>query len=674
MSKSALTLVAAGSFLALILSGCVMPGLSSPTPLVTSLAPPETSLPTVSGSSVEQPLPTATSASSTIIPTQPAPTETVEQALRLVTSPSLLFMDMTDAQVGWGWTDQYVLRTQDGGQTWENVTPGNGFNPDSSLSGAFLDATTGWVLAPASDYLSGTLYRTQDTGRSWQAASVPFAGASFDFLDATIGWAMVGTGAAAGSSAVDIYQTIDSGANWTRLYSLDPTQGDSAAGLPFAGSKNGIGFASTTRGWVGGAMPMDGYVWLFATQDGGLTWQHQDLILPPGFEQAMTSVDAPIFFNTLEGVMPVQLYLGDLLSTVFYRTTDAGLSWQATRPVTLIGPHSVASVNDYWVWDGKTLVASYDGGQTWQNIPADLSLGDSISQLDFVAPAQGWATGMDANSVGTLFQTIDGGYTWIEPGGESPLEIAPSPTPTPMPSLTPAPTATTKPASASNPAKRSGISFTAGYLKDRPVIDGILDEWSETRYDIGSVTYGEGEWTGSADLSGKAMFGWDETYLYLAARVYDDVHAQNAVGEDIFLGDGIEFLLDRNVPVDYYSQSLSSDDYQLGISAGAPADMSNSDSKAVAPEAFLWYPKTLEGRRDEVEIGVFYTDDGYKIEAAIPWSLLGITSAKGQHYGFAFSVSDNDNPSKNIQHTLMTTVPARRLTDPTTWGDLTLGR
>ncbi len=73
MRKSALTLVVAGSFLALILSGCVMPGLSSPTPLVTSLAPPETSLPTVSGSSVEQPLPTATSASSTLIPTQPAP-------------------------------------------------------------------------------------------------------------------------------------------------------------------------------------------------------------------------------------------------------------------------------------------------------------------------------------------------------------------------------------------------------------------------------------------------------------------------------------------------------------------------------------------------------------------------------------------------------------------------
>jgi photosystem II stability/assembly factor-like uncharacterized protein len=673
MRKLALTLVVAGYILAMILSGCVMPGLSSPTPLVTSLVLPETPLPTVSSSSLEQPVPTITSAPSTLIPTVPLPTEIVVQALPLVTSPSLLYIDMKDAQLGWGWTDQYVLHTLDGGQTWENVTPEGGFYSGSSLSGAFLDATHGWVLLPASDYLSGTLYRTQDTGHTWQAAAVPFAGASFDFVNVTIGWAMVGTGAAAGSSAVDIYQTIDSGANWTRLYSLDPTQGDSAAGLPFAGSKNGIGFASTTRGWVGGAMPMDGYVWLFVTQDGGLTWQHQDLVLPAGFEQAMTSVDAPIFFNSLEGVLPVQLYLGELVSTVFYRTTDGGLTWQATRPVTLIGPHSISSMNDYWVWDGKTLVASYDGGQNWQSIPADLALEDSISQLDFVAPAQGWVTGMNADGVSTLYQTVDGGFNWDMPGGEPAAEVVPSPTATPVASITPAPTVTTKPASASAPAKRSGISFTAGYVKDPPVIDGILDEWTETRYDIGSVTYGKGEWTGNADLSGKAMFAWDETYLYLAARVYDDIHAQNAIGEDIFLGDGIEFLLDRNVPADYYTQNLSSDDYQLGISAGAPADMSNSDSKAVLPEDYLWYPKASEGPRDEVEIGVFYTDDGYKIEAAIPWTMLGITPARGQHYGFAFSVSDNDNPSKNIQQTLMTTVPTRVLTDPTSWGDLTLG-
>ena len=670
MQKSIIRMAVVGSILALILSACNLPGVSTPTPLSTFLAPPETALPTESGSTVEQLPTTDTSAPPTLVPTIPVPTETTTLLLPLVTEPNLVYMDMIDDQVGWGWSDQAVLHTLDGGQTWENITPGAGFPAGSSLSGAFLDVTNGWVLAPAPDYLSGTLYRTQDAGRTWQSATVPFAGASFDFLDSTLGWAMVGTGAAAGSSAVDVYQTVDSGDNWSRLYSLDPTQPDVSSGLPFAGSKNGIGFASPTRGWIGGAEPMDGYVWLFVTQDGGRTWQHQVLVLPAGFEKAMTSINAPIFFNSLEGVLPVQLYLGDLLSTVFYRTIDGGLSWQATRPVTLIGPFSVTSMNDFWVWDGKTLVASYDGGQTWQSIPSDLKLEDNLSRLDFVAPAQGWAMGMDANGVSTLYQTVDGGYTWTLPGGESFSAVTPSPTVTSTSAATP--TNTPKPVASSGPARRKGPSVTAGYLKDKPVIDGVLDEWTETRYDIASVTYGKSNWDGSDDLSGKAMFAWDESYLYLAARVYDDVHVQNATGEDIFQGDGIEILWDRNVSGDYYTQSLSSDDYQVGISSGAPADMSYSDSKALAPEAYLWYPRANERSLDEVEIGVFYTDDGYKIEAAIPWSVLSVTPKAGQHYGFAFSISDNDVPNKNMQQTLVTNVPTRILTNPTTWRDLTL--
>ncbi len=168
------------------------------------------------------------------------------------------------------------------------------------------------------------------------------------------------------------------------------------------------------------------------------------------------------------------------------------------------------------------------------------------------------------------------------------------------------------------------------------MIDGILDEWSQTRYDVSSVTFGKSDWDGSSDLSGKVMLAWDETNLYLAARVYDDLHVQNASGEDLFMGDGIEYLWDRNVSGDYYSQSLSSDDYQIGISSGSPADMSSSDSKALPSEAYLWYPKASEGLLSKVKIGVVYVDDGYKIEIAIPWSVLGVTPKAGQHYGFAF--------------------------------------
>ena len=183
MQKLIQNLAVVGTILVLILSACSMPGLSTPTPLATFLAPSDTALPTEVVGATEQLVPSATVAPSTLIPTMPLPTETVAMLLPLVTDPGLVYMDMIDADVGWGWTEQSVLHTLDGGQTWENITPGGGFPTSGNLSGAFLDAKNGWVLSPATDYLSGTLYRTQDAGRTWQAATVPFAGAFFDFLD-----------------------------------------------------------------------------------------------------------------------------------------------------------------------------------------------------------------------------------------------------------------------------------------------------------------------------------------------------------------------------------------------------------------------------------------------------------------------------------------------------------
>jgi hypothetical protein len=44
----------------------------------------------------------------------------------------------------------------------------------------------------------------------------------------------------------------------------------------------------------------------------------------------------------------------------------------------------------------------------------------------------------------------------------------------------------------------------------------------------------------------------------------------------------------------------------------------------------------------------------------------------GNHYGFALSVNDNDDPNKNVQQSMVSNVPGRHLTDPTTWGDLQL--
>jgi hypothetical protein len=213
--------------------------------------------------------------------------------------------------------------------------------------------------------------------------------------------------------------------------------------------------------------------------------------------------------------------------------------------------------------------------------------------------------------------------------------------------------------------KRSGPTVEAGYVTSAPTLDGNLNDWSADKYAVSKVVYGADKWEDAADASGNVMLTWDNTYLYVGAQVVDNRYVQNASGENIFLGDSLEILLDSNVAADYYVAGLSADDFQLGISPGNP-------NPGLNPSAYLWFPASIAGGRSQVKISASSTSDGYVVEAAVPWSVFGISPSAGDHYGFAFSISDNDNQDKNTQQSMVSNDAKRSLTDPTTWGDLHL--
>jgi hypothetical protein len=247
-----------------------------------------------------------------------------------------------------------------------------------------------------------------------------------------------------------------------------------------------------------------------------------------------------------------------------------------------------------------------------------------------------------------------------------------APTNTPEPTNTSAPT--TEPTKTNTslppapPVNPRGPVMEAGYISFDPTIDGSWAEWKDytTQYPVTSVVYGASNWKGSADLEASYAAVWDYDYLYIGVKVHDDKYVQNAKGQDLYLGDSIEILLDTNFNGDYYTQSLSSDDYQLGISAG------NNDD--VDKEAFLWFPSSKAGDRSNVDIG-FTTEEGiYRIEARIPWSVFSVTPAKGMHLGIAVSVSDNDDSEANKQQTMVSSAPNRHLLNPTTWGEIVLNK
>ncbi len=213
---------------------------------------------------------------------------------------------------------------------------------------------------------------------------------------------------------------------------------------------------------------------------------------------------------------------------------------------------------------------------------------------------------------------------------------------------------------------RAGDVISARYLTTPPTIDGVYEDWATNRYAIGYVVYGAGNWTGAADLSGDVQVGWDDNNLYLSVRVTDDVYVQQAAGADIYKGDSIELLFDKDLYADFYTSGLSADDFQLGISPGNP-------NTGGTKEAYLWFPRTIEGSRtSKIAIASSSASGSYVVEAAIPWTVLETKPAANMGYGIGISVSDNDLPSTANQQTLISTAKNRSLVNPMTWNQLYL--
>jgi photosystem II stability/assembly factor-like uncharacterized protein len=338
------------------------------------------------------------------------PTSTISATTGL---PIFNWIDMIDTQTGYGLDEQNLYRTDNSGIQWNVVTP-PGVNANFSVF--FLDAQNGWMLAGNPQDLSeSNLYHTADGGQNWTATPAPFGMGRIQFLDEQNGWAMANIDCGAGSCGLDIFKTTDGGQSWKRVSSASPNNDAQLNTLPFAGDKNGMTFLDMQHGWVGGTEPKDGYVWLFATQDGGQTWKQVNLPLPSGYTTSTISVEPPRFFSAQNGILPVTLFT-DSLHKLFYLTQDGGQSWTPGSVLDSSGIVSVPTQQDIFVWDGGILQTSHNSGQTWTAVTPNVDLSQIIAQLDFVDKDNGWATSIDANQKGMLYRTNDGGKTWVSLG------------------------------------------------------------------------------------------------------------------------------------------------------------------------------------------------------------------------------------------------------------------
>ena len=377
--------------LAVVLTAC------APTP--TALPP--TGMPTASETPLVLPSPNTEDTLAAPLPNLPT-----------VSAPSLSRIEMQDVLHGWGVTDTNLVRTLDGGTTWHDVTPPGVTRLGLSSSVYFLDPDHGWLVIPSTDFQTDTLYHTTDGGLTWSSGTQPFGGGILFFADEDTGFILVDRGAAAGSQAVDLYSTQDGGTTWSAAYVMQPGVGGNVNTLPFSGQKSGVTFSDSLHGWVGGNIPMEGNVYLYATQDGGHTWTKQPVTLPAGYTNAMTEVFQSRFFTSSDAVIPMRMMAVNFAFD-FLVSHDGGMTWAATTPVLAGGQYSIPTIQDFFVWDGGTsLSVSHDGGSTWTSVTPNLNVTDILMKFVFVDASNGWMLTSDASNHHSLYRTSDGGQTW----------------------------------------------------------------------------------------------------------------------------------------------------------------------------------------------------------------------------------------------------------------------
>jgi photosystem II stability/assembly factor-like uncharacterized protein len=261
---------------------------------------------------------------------------------------------------------------------------------------AVVDGPPGRVLA-ATDRAG--VFRSDDAGRSWLPSSsgltdTRVADVETDPADATTAYAATMAG---------LFKSADSGQTWSRT------------GLPGIIKAVGIAPSAHQRIYSASAVPEDGELHVWRSDDGASSWQQIDT----GLRRSSVLVALQVDPEDAD-----RAYL--VLDWVLYRTDDGGLHW-SDESASLPSLDILAFALDrqdprilYLAADTPTtgFFRSTDRGATWSRL--GVALPTDFPQLLAVAPSVSGTvyagverlSNADTASTFLLFKSIDGGATW----------------------------------------------------------------------------------------------------------------------------------------------------------------------------------------------------------------------------------------------------------------------
>ncbi len=329
--------------------------------------------------------------------------------------------------------EQTILHTTDGGCHWKIVKSWKySMEPSPDFSPFFLSPSLAII------YVNGDLFLTTDAGISWSSITLPVVtqqkaipGPIF-FLNDHLGWMSL-SGISGGTfQDNDLLRSTDGGQSWSRLHATLP-----APLLPRTRSPGyitSLSFLNETTGWVTGSSYSRENSWIYMTNDGGNTWQEQQLPSPQGYSATrLLDLGQPHFFSARDGVLPAASTHFDPTGVCAFITHDGGESWQSQPFFALqnysdevVDPHllidvsvplpSFTSLTTGWVGN-ISIYRTTDGGRSWQHFDHQLPIRYSDPGLQFIADRVAFAlayTGEPINfqAPSELYRTMDGGKSW----------------------------------------------------------------------------------------------------------------------------------------------------------------------------------------------------------------------------------------------------------------------
>ena len=331
------------------------------------------------------------------------------------------------------------------------------------LSVSVISPTTGWVLgeAPCSVGRCFSMFDTSDGGITWNVVTPPpfsaspssysFDSATITFGNAEDGWAYDTSETQVGGGTGDqLFSTHDGGRSWesvslangdqSRIQAMADGNGQiwlitfDAVGDDFAIYGSPVGKDAWTRSLL--SLPLSAgpatnfsialqgeHGWIVENDRGVVTGASLASDAWTGWTPPCNGAVGAYDFASLAAVSPtsvVALCPPNVLApkpspVALFASTDAGVSFQMVTtdiPSAAVGLAASPS-GALFSANGQGIVASFDGGTTWQTV---LGFGNStfgysalLSRLvAFVTSSVGYAT----TPSGELFKTIDGGHSW----------------------------------------------------------------------------------------------------------------------------------------------------------------------------------------------------------------------------------------------------------------------